>query len=61
MKRRDVLRHLEQNGCQLLREGPRHTIYWNPANKKISAVPRHQEISDKLVNKICKDLGIPSP
>jgi len=24
-----------------------------------SAVPRHNEISDVLANKICKDLGIP--
>jgi len=29
MKRRDLLRHLEENGCQLLREGSRHTVYFN--------------------------------
>lgn len=31
----------------------------NPAEKKRSAIPRHNEIKDILANKICKDLGIP--
>jgi predicted RNA binding protein YcfA (HicA-like mRNA interferase family) len=26
MKRRELLRHLEKNGCQLKREGASHTI-----------------------------------
>ncbi|MEQ8186517.1 MAG: type II toxin-antitoxin system HicA family toxin [Candidatus Eremiobacterota bacterium] len=52
------MRHLIKNGCQLLREGGRHSIYWNPANRKTSSIPRHREISDKLVLKIYKDLGI---
>jgi predicted RNA binding protein YcfA (HicA-like mRNA interferase family) len=40
----ELLRHLSAHGCQLLREGGRHSIYWNPANRKTSAVPRHNEI-----------------
>ncbi|MCJ7662948.1 MAG: type II toxin-antitoxin system HicA family toxin [Desulfobacterales bacterium] len=51
--------HLRQHQCELLREGKRHTVYWNPANRKMSSVPRHSEIADKLAKKICKDLGIP--
>jgi hypothetical protein len=43
----------------LFREGSRHSIYWNPANRQTSAVPRHSEIVEKLARKICKDLGIP--
>ena len=31
MKRRDLIRHLEQHGCQLLREGRNHSIYVNRA------------------------------
>lgn len=30
MKRSDLVRHLTGNGCQLLREGGRHSIFWNP-------------------------------
>jgi predicted RNA binding protein YcfA (HicA-like mRNA interferase family) len=61
MKRRDLIQHLEQNGCQLLREGGRHTIYVNRAEGKVSAVPRHAEIKEWTALKICKDLGIRRP
>jgi predicted RNA binding protein YcfA (HicA-like mRNA interferase family) len=54
MKRRDVIRHLERHGCTLLREGGRHTIYLNPSEGKTSSVPRHNEIRENLVKKICK-------
>ncbi|HSE90199.1 MAG TPA: type II toxin-antitoxin system HicA family toxin [Candidatus Binatia bacterium] len=59
MKRGDLLRHLRQNGCELLREGARHSWWYNPRQNKRSSVPRHNEITDLLVRKICKDLGIP--
>jgi Holliday junction resolvase len=29
MKRRELVRHLEQHGCELLREGAKHTVYVN--------------------------------
>lgn len=61
MKRSDLIRHLSANGCQLLREGGRHSIYWNPTNRKTSAVPRHSEIVLPVANRICKDLGISRP
>ncbi len=61
MKRRDLVRHLEENDCQQLREGSRHTMYVNPLQKKVSAVPRHNEINEILARKICRDLGIPNP
>ena len=61
MKLRDVVRHLEEHGCQFLREGGSHTIYVNRDKGKSSAVPRHREIKDFLVKKICKDLEIPIP
>jgi mRNA interferase HicA len=59
MKRGDLLRHLRQNGCELLREGTRHSWWHNPRQNKRSSVPRHNEIIDLLARKICKDLGIP--
>jgi mRNA interferase HicA len=61
VKRTDLIRHLTAHDCQLLREGGRHSIFWNPANRKTSAVPRHVEIVDPVANRICKDLGIPRP
>jgi len=61
VKRRDVIRHLEQNGCEFLREGSNHAIYVNRAKGKASSVPRHREINDFLVVKICRDLEIPDP
>ncbi|HEX3034096.1 MAG TPA: type II toxin-antitoxin system HicA family toxin [Thermodesulfobacteriota bacterium] len=61
MKRRELIRHLEENGCMFLREGKKHTVYYNPSNRKTSTVPRHKEILDALAKKICKDLEIPPP
>jgi len=61
MKRRDVIRHLEAHGCQLLREGGKHSLYFNPVNNQTSALPRHREINEFLVRKICRDLGIEEP
>lgn len=59
MKRNELIKHLRSQGCELLREGGRHSWWHNPALNKRSAVPRHNEISDLLSKKICKDLGIP--
>jgi predicted RNA binding protein YcfA (HicA-like mRNA interferase family) len=59
MKRRALLRHLKEQGCKFFREGKEHTVYWNPANRKTTSVPRHVEVANKLARKICKDLGIP--
>lgn len=42
MKRLDLLRHLEANGCRLLREGGNHTVYLNPDKRKVSAIPHHR-------------------
>jgi predicted RNA binding protein YcfA (HicA-like mRNA interferase family) len=59
VKRRALVRHLEGNGCELLREGANHSIFVNRAAGKTSAVPRHGEINDDLAKKICRDLAIP--
>lgn len=61
MKRHELLAHLKEQGCLLLREGTRHSVYWNPTNRNTTAVPRHTEIADLLAKKICKDLGITGP
>jgi mRNA interferase HicA len=61
LKRRALVRHLTEHGCELLREGGNHSVWVNPAAKKISTVPRHTEINDDLARKICKDLQVPVP
>jgi mRNA interferase HicA len=61
MKRRALIDHLHANGCELLREGARHSWWHNLKLNKRSAVPRHSEIADQLAAKICKDLGISLP
>lgn len=61
MKRRDLVRHLEQQGCEHLREGAKHTIYVNRKVRKTSSVPRHREINEYLARKICRDLEVPAP
>jgi predicted RNA binding protein YcfA (HicA-like mRNA interferase family) len=61
MKRRALIRHLENHGCLFLREGTKHTIYWNPRVRKTSSVPRHTEIPEPLARKICKDLDVAEP
>lgn len=59
MKRKEFLKYLNEYGCELLREGARHSWWWNPELNRRSAVPRHTEINNILAKKICKDLGIP--
>ena len=61
MKRRELLRHLAQHGCALLREGGNHTLYINRTARKVSTIPRHSEINRELAGKICKDLQVPRP
>jgi len=61
MKRRDLVRHLEQHGCQFLREGSAHTVYVNRLAQKATTIPRHNEINEHLAKRICKALEVPTP
>jgi predicted RNA binding protein YcfA (HicA-like mRNA interferase family) len=61
VKRRDLVRHLERCGCELLREGGAHSVYVNRERRTVSTVPRHAEIDDFLARKICRDLDVPQP
>jgi len=61
MKRRDLLRHLSTLGCQLLREGAKHSWWHNALLGKRTAVPRHTEVDNHLACKICRDLGVAEP
>ena len=61
MKRIKLIRHLEQHGCEFMREGGNHTVYVNRIAQRATAIPRHREINDFLARKICRDLQVPEP
>ena len=61
MKRRDLLQHLRQHGCRFVREGGEHSIWEHAATQRRTSIPRHREIPDFTVARLCKQLGIPVP
>jgi predicted RNA binding protein YcfA (HicA-like mRNA interferase family) len=61
MKRQAFIRHIQAHGCVLMREGGKHSVYYNPKNNQTSAIPRHREINNFLARRICRDLGIADP
>jgi len=56
MKRRDLIRILEEMGCNLTRHGSNHDWYTNEETKQSQPVPRHNEINDFLAKSIIKKL-----
>lgn len=60
MKRKNLIRYLVKSGCVFVREGAKHSVFFNPLTKRLSTVPRHKEINNSLAKKICRDLGIVS-
>ncbi|RIK72848.1 MAG: addiction module toxin, HicA family [Planctomycetota bacterium] len=61
MSRKELLKHLRRNGCELLREGRAHSVWVNPANQQQASIPRHKEINDYTARAICRQLGVPEP
>jgi predicted RNA binding protein YcfA (HicA-like mRNA interferase family) len=56
VKRKDLIKYLEQNGYYLLREGANHSIYTN--NNKTLPVKRHKILDRITANEICKQAGL---
>ena len=56
VKRRELLRYLEQHGFYLLREGANHAIYTD--GNKIIPVKRHKQFDRITANELCKQAGI---
>lgn len=57
MKRRDLIKRLEEMGCVFIRHGGKHDWYQNPITKVSQPVPRHREIKEQLAKHIIKMLG----
>ena len=56
IKRRDLIKYLEDRGFYLLREGGNHSIYTN--GDKILPVKRHRLLDRITANEICKQAGL---
>ncbi len=56
VKRRDLVKYLEENGFYLLREGSKHSIYTN--SEKTIPVKRHRTIDRITANELCKQAGL---
>lgn len=57
MKRRDLIKKLEEMGCVFVRHGGKHDWYQNPKTKVSQPVPRHREIKEQLAKHIIKMLS----
>jgi predicted RNA binding protein YcfA (HicA-like mRNA interferase family) len=57
MKRTDLVRKLEEDGCLFVRHGGNHDWYRNPATGVSQPVPRHREINEFLARHILKKLA----
>ena len=58
MKRREIIKRLEDNGFVFDRHGTNHDIYYNENTKKMVPVGRHREIDDMLAKEILKEAGL---
>jgi predicted RNA binding protein YcfA (HicA-like mRNA interferase family) len=56
VKRKELIKKLNEMGCILIRHGKRHDWYQNPKTKICQPVPRHNEIKDSLAKHIMKML-----
>jgi predicted RNA binding protein YcfA (HicA-like mRNA interferase family) len=59
MKRRDLLKKIEEIGCIFIRHGGNHDWYQNPITKISQPIPRHREINENLAKHIIKMLQNP--
>ena len=57
MKRRDLLKELQDAGYSILRDDGSHTNLWKSGSRVIQ-VPRHREINENTARQILKDAGL---
>ena len=56
MKRRDLIRQIEESGGVFIRPGGKHDWYQNPKTGACQPIPRHREIKEHLARHILKKL-----
>ncbi len=55
MKRCELERKLRFSGCYLKREGSSHSLWVNPSDGAMEAIPKHAGIKEPLARKIPKN------
>lgn len=60
MKYSELKKLLKKNGCQLLREGAGHEIWYSPKTAKTFSVGRHntEDVKKGTLKSIMKDAGL---
>ncbi|HJW31582.1 MAG TPA: type II toxin-antitoxin system HicA family toxin, partial [Saprospiraceae bacterium] len=56
VKRRVLIKLIEDAGCVLIRHGGNHDWYQNPKTRISQPIPRHREINEYLARHILKML-----
>lgn len=56
MKRRELIKKLENRGWYLKRNGANHDIYTD--GKDIEPIPRHPDINERLAKEIIRKRGL---
>jgi len=56
MKRRDLIKRFEKNGWWFEREGSKHTIYTNGADRE--SISRQNEIKERVAQEIIRRRGL---
>jgi len=57
LKRRELIKKIEAQGCVLIHHGGKHDWYQNPVTKVCQPVPRHNEINEYLARSILRRLA----
>jgi predicted RNA binding protein YcfA (HicA-like mRNA interferase family) len=57
VKRRDLIRKIEEQGAVFIRHGGKHDWCQNPQTKVCQPVPRHTEINEHLARSIIRKLS----
>ena len=60
MKRLDLIKRIEAEGCVFVRHGAGHDLYRNVITGKTEAVPRHREIKETTARSILRNLSAPA-
>ena len=58
IKRRDLVKYLEQSGFALIRDGAKQSLYSD--GTRLIPVKRHRIIDRITANQLCKQAGLPS-
>jgi predicted RNA binding protein YcfA (HicA-like mRNA interferase family) len=57
LKRKELIRIIQENGCVFVRHGGNHDWYKNPQSGVRQPIARHTEIEDELAKRIIKRLS----